>query len=278
MEISSAYLHERFPQTKPVYIKQHPRFNGTLKHPGKAGLLIRNIYGTPQAARIYHKGLLKHLTSHGYRPTDADPCLVFKNSHKGTILVAINMDDFLSVGSTQSIHDDLHTTFTAKYKIKGLDFPAQYLKWHIQRLPHGSRHISQPQIATAILTRPGMLSANPKRTPLPPKAAFTLANDNKPLEQHQAFLYSQTIGDLRYLADSTGPDIHPAVSMLASVMHKPAKQHKNHLHWLLRYLSGTKDHEILFKAGPRSACPSLCTYSDSDFANDDDRKSRSGVV
>ena len=67
MDISSAYLHERFPQTKPVYIK----------HPGKAGLFIGNMYGTPQAARIYHNGL-KHLTSHGYRPTEADPCLVLK--------------------------------------------------------------------------------------------------------------------------------------------------------------------------------------------------------
>ena len=44
MDISSAYLHERFPETKPVYIKQHPRFNGTFKHQGQAGLLIRNIY------------------------------------------------------------------------------------------------------------------------------------------------------------------------------------------------------------------------------------------
>ena len=226
MDISSAYLHERFPQTKRVYIKQHPRFNGTFKHPGKAGLLIRNIYGTSQAARIYHNGLFKNLTSHGYRPTEADPCLLFKKSHKGTILVALNMDDFLSVASTQLMYDDLHTTLTAKYKIKRLGFPAQYLKWHIPRLPHGSIHISQPQVATAILTKTGMLSANPKGAPLPPKAAFTLAHDNTPLEQHQAFLCRQTIGDLRYLVDSTRPDIHPAVSMLASVMHKPAKEHK----------------------------------------------------
>ena len=73
MDISSAYLHEKCPPGKPVYIKQLPRFDGNLKHPGKAGLLTRTIYGTPQAARIYHNGLSKHLNSHGYKPTQADP-------------------------------------------------------------------------------------------------------------------------------------------------------------------------------------------------------------
>ena len=66
--------------------------------------------------------------------------------------------------------------------------------------------------------------------------------------------------------------------MLGSVMHKSAKEHKNHLHWLLPYLSGTKDYGILFKAAPRTAYPSLCTYSDSDFVNNHDCKSRYGVV
>ena len=188
------------------------------------------------------------------------------------------MDEFLSVSSTQLVHEDLQTTLTAKYKIKRLGFPAQYLKWHRQRPPHGSIHILHPQVATAILTKTGILSANPKPTPLPPKAAFTFAPDNKPLEQHQAFLYRQTIGDLCYLADSRRPYVHISVSMLSLVIHKPAKEHKNQLQWLLRYLSGTNGHGILFNAGPRSASTSLCTYSDSDFANDHDPKSRSAVV
>ena len=82
------------------------------------------VYGTPQAARIYQNGIFKHLTSHGYQPTEADPCLFFKTSNNGTIQVAVNMDDFLSVASTQSMQDNLHATLTAKYKIERLGFPA----------------------------------------------------------------------------------------------------------------------------------------------------------
>ena len=278
MDISSAYLHEMFPQTKPVYIKQHPRFDGTLKHPGKAGILMRNIYGTPQAARIYHNGLSKLLTSHGYKPTQADPCLYYKQSEQGLILVAINMDELRSAASFQTLLDEIHAVLTAKYKIKRLGFPEKYLKRHVKRLHNGAIHISQPTVARTILTKTGMLSSNAKRTPLPPKAAFTYTQEDPLLDQQQSFLFRQTIGDLCYLADSTKPDIHPAVSMLASVMHKLARTHKNHLRWLLRYVRGTEQHGILFKANTPNARPSLRTYSDSDCANDHARCSRTGIV
>lgn len=110
LDITSAYLHERFPHTEPAYIKQHPRFDVTIKNPCKEGLLIRNIYGTPQALPIYHTGLSNSPTSHGFKPTEADICIFFEKSHQDLILIAINIDEFLSVASIAGLQDKLHAT------------------------------------------------------------------------------------------------------------------------------------------------------------------------
>lgn len=115
--------------------------------------LICNIYGTTQAARLYHTGLSNHLTSHGYKPTDADQCLFYKTSHHDLIFIAIKMDEVLSVASITELQDELYATLTAKYKIKRLGFPTKYLKWHMKRLKDGTIHISQLTVAGTILKK-----------------------------------------------------------------------------------------------------------------------------
>ena len=153
LDITLAYPHGQFLQTKPVYIKQHSRFDGTFKQPCKARILIRNIYRIPQAARLYHNGLSNRLTSHGHKPTEADPCLLYKTSPQDRILIAINMGDFLSVVSIPEPQYELHATLRTKYKIKRLEFPSKYLKWHMKGLKDGSIHISQPTVDKMILTK-----------------------------------------------------------------------------------------------------------------------------
>ena len=41
--ITAAYLHELYQHDKPIYIRQHPRFDGRIKHNCKAGILQRNL-------------------------------------------------------------------------------------------------------------------------------------------------------------------------------------------------------------------------------------------
>lgn len=172
------------------------------------------------------------------------------------------------------------TSYTppSKYKMKRLGFPEKFLTWHMQRSKDGSIHISRPTVARKILTKTGMLSCEPKHKAFYPKAALTLTPNDPNIDQLQSFLFHQTIGDLRYPTDSTRPDIHPAFSMLAYVMHKPARSHKNHFCWLLCYLSGTKSHGILFKSACEKASDDFCTYTQSDFANDKQRRSRTGIA
>ena len=165
-----------------------------------------------------------------------------------------------------------------KYSIKQLGFLRQYLNWNIQKQADGSIHVSQTATIDIILSKTGMQKCNPRHSPLPYKGPFDDAAKEKPLPPHEASEFRQTIGDLRYIADSTRRDIHTAVSKLASIIHKPTTIHQQNLKWLLRYLKGTRTHGIAYKPVRKQPESALRTYSDSDYANDSDRKSCTGII
>ena len=63
-------------------------------------------------------------------------------------------------------------------------------------------------------------------------------------------------------------------------MSKPQKHHQQALKSLLRYFKGTRTHELFYPHKPRQAQHPhpLQVYSDTDFANAEDRKSITGMV
>lgn len=98
--ITSAYIHEKYQHSKPVYVKQHPRFNGKLKHMGSGGLLVKNLYGTPSGGYYYVKGAQQYLRHRHYQQSEQDCCLSFQlHSATSFIFIAMSSDDFLVVAS-----------------------------------------------------------------------------------------------------------------------------------------------------------------------------------
>jgi len=89
--------------------------------------------------------------------------------------------------------------------------------------------------------------------------------------------FARLLGELQYIANMTRPDIVYAVNRLASYMANPSLQHIGALKRILRYLSGTKMHGIVYWALPQE--PSfLFGYTNALYGNMDDCKSISGYV
>ena len=59
-------------------------------------------------------------------------------------------------------------------------------------------------------------------------------------------VYRQILGELRWIADCTRPDITFAVSKLAVAMMKPTKRHWHLLKYLLRVLKGTINYALVY--------------------------------
>jgi len=78
MDITGAYLHEKYAHTTPVYVWQPKRFDCSYKHRQPAGRLVGNIYGTLPGANIYMTKLHAHLTTGRYQQLKSDPSLFIK--------------------------------------------------------------------------------------------------------------------------------------------------------------------------------------------------------
>ena len=74
-------------------------------------------------------------------------------------------------------------------------------------------------------------------------------DQDEPLSKHsQLQEYQQILGDLRYIADSTRPDIYFVIIRMSVAAKAPTTRHWNALKRVLRYLRHTLQHELLFPA------------------------------
>ncbi|KAF2899352.1 hypothetical protein ILUMI_06823 [Ignelater luminosus] len=87
--------------------------------------------------------------------------------------------------------------------------------------------------------------------------------------------YRQLIGCLTYLMINTRPDICFALNYFNKFQNNATDEIWKYLTRILRYIKGTVNYALTFKADDNQG---LEAYSDSDWANEEDRKSISGYM
>lgn len=111
--------------------------------------------------------------------------------------------------------------------------------------------IIQPALCLATTSNAGFEGVNGRFTPYnyneelrPPETTYVKLRDTEAK-------YRQLVGDLRYLADSTIPDISYATERLGAAMHSstPPQRHCTGMTATVRYLSLTVNHGILYRSG-----------------------------
>lgn len=96
MDLTGAYLHERYEHPRLVYIWQLQRFGRTYKHAARAGQLIGNIYGKHLATHTYTTKFHEHLRNQDSSRTRLHPSFFYKRHTKNIILISISTDNFLT--------------------------------------------------------------------------------------------------------------------------------------------------------------------------------------
>lgn len=109
LDLKSAFLHEDYAGQSALYMKPIPRFDGTNRHSGKVAKVAKNIYGTPNAPRIYVNGLKKHLGSKNYTPLKSDSSVYSRRDGQDVIWIAITIDDFLVTSNAEHMYEQLIT-------------------------------------------------------------------------------------------------------------------------------------------------------------------------
>jgi len=89
-------------------------------------------------------------------------------------------------------------------------------------------------------------------------------------------LFARLLRELQYITNTTHPDITYTVNRLVSYTANLSMQHNIALKWILRYLSGTRSHGIVYKAQPQHQ--NLYGYADTTYGNADNKKLTIGYV
>ena len=275
--ITGAYLHEAYQHEKKVFVWQPPRFDGTYKHKATHGQLKGNVYGTPAAAHIYSTELHAHLKKHGYSQMRSDTSLFTRKVGKTVIIVAISMDDFLCIATNQTLIKALYRTLSQKYTVKRMGRPTAYLNWKIQHDDRGI-HISQPKHIHSVVELLAQKGCNRRSTPYLDGISTDPPSASEDERADISATYGKAVGEIRYIADSTRPDIAFAATTLARALKKPTQRHWKMLQRLVHYLHRTREEGILMPKGNHQRIQ-IHAYSDADYANDQaTRKSITGMV
>ena len=73
--------------------------------PFEALKLEKAIYGLVQAARQFFKKIHDSLVQAGFKSSEADPCMVYKEVQIGVCIMLVYIDDMLIVGTTEAINE-----------------------------------------------------------------------------------------------------------------------------------------------------------------------------
>jgi len=135
--------------------------------------------------------------------------------------------------------------------------------------------ILQSKYIKSILKKEGLEQANPVTMPLDPHTLLVPNPEGNVGDRSNSF--ARLLGELQFIANAMRPDIAYAVNRLASYTANLSLQHVGALKHILRYLSGTRNHGIVYCALPQQ--PSFFYgYVDASYGNTDNCRSISGYI
>lgn len=267
LDVSTAFQHGELEEVVYMEVPEGLNIQGE-----KVCLLKKALYGLKQASRAWNTKIHNILIKLGFSRSNLEPCVYFKSSNEGIIIIALYVDDFIVFSNNPSYKTELKTCLAREFKIRDLGELKHCLGMEFQRdKVTGEIRVNQKQYIQNVLERFNMSDCNPVSTPLDPSMKLDVSTS----ETNVDVPYQHLIGCIMYLAVCTRPDIAFVASYLSQFNVAHSDDHWKAAKRVLRYLQGTKDYHLSFKPTGNK----IYGYVDADFANDvSDRKSYTGFV
>jgi hypothetical protein len=293
MDVPQAFLNADVDEE--VYMELPEGYRAGREH--LVCLLKKALYGLKQAPRNWYLLISKFVQEVlSYKATVSDPCLFFKRSRSGRLmLLFLFVDDFQTSyhPEDKAEWDELKSKLIERFKTKDLGASTWILGMRISRdLKARTITLDQELYLSKALERHGMEQCKPVSTPGLPGGSSAVAVTDSDAAAGSAAVdrqhYMEMVGTVMYPAISCRPDIAHAAQQLAQAMQNPSQQDVLAARRVFRYLAGTKDVGLVFGSrsdkvldtrGRNSFRLDVCAFADADWANDKaDRKSITGWV
>ena len=272
MDVKSAYLNS--PIDTAIYMRLPPGYTSK----GKVARVKKGLYGLRQSGNLWHKTLAIAFQQLDLIRSAVDHGVFYVHDNEGTTIVCSSTDDFAITASSPSRMEKFKSNLSNHFEMSDLGELAWILGIRVTR-DRTLRTISLSQSAyiDSVVKRFNLTSAAPLGTPLDP--SIQLSKDQSPSttqhwEDMQKVPYREAIGSLMYAAIGTRPDITYAVTALSQYLQNPGRAHWEQAKRVIRYLKGTRDHELKF-----GSSGGVEGFSDANWGNDiDDRHSICGYA
>ena len=237
---------------------------------GRYALLLAYVYGLKQASREFQLQNDELLRAAGYLTT-ADPCLYMKTVGDDYIYITLHVDDFLSVATCDSLHQELDDLLTKRYGTlkRGVGDSLTYLGMLIERTPEGHVDVSGPGSVAELLLK--------FRSPKSPVDDYPMLVSmvQKPGDEESvdATEYRSQLGAMNYFQSTFRPDIAYLLSVTASAMQSPKVWDCRRLERGMRFIEGTAGTKIRFH---RDSDFRLHAWADASFQTREFSRSQTG--
>jgi len=267
MDVKTAFLNGELEEE--IYMQQPDGF----VIPGqerKVCKLVKSLYGLKQAPMQWHEKFDKTLVSAGFSVNDADKCVYSRFRGNVGVILCLYVDDILILGSNVEVISDIKCFLSTKFDMKDLGPASVILNIKLTKRDNGIE-LNQSHYVEKLLLRFGHSNCKPAATPYDPCLKLH-KNQGQGYDQVK---FSQIIGSLMYLANTTRPDISYAVSRLSRYSSRPNADHWLALERVMKYLRGSATQGLFYSGFPAV----LEGYSDANWITDsDEMKSTSGFV
>mmetsp|Transcript_37541 Transcript_37541/g.86747 ORF Transcript_37541/g.86747 Transcript_37541/m.86747 type:complete len:1656 (+) Transcript_37541:523-5490(+) len=273
LDFKTAYLNA--PLEEAIYIDVP--FAYKVKTKGDIVLKLRkSLYGLKQSGRNWRELIHNWLTDYGFTQSRQDPCVYSMHHDDGHLSLGIYVDDLLiaDFSGNPKICDAFLLAITSTFKTTLSDDIDSFLSMKLTRSAAGIK-VTISRAILELLERTGLLNARPVDTPMAENLHLVASADAELLDAADATEYRSIVGALIHISHFR-PDIMFAMGTLTHFMSRPGEPHLGAAKRVLRYLAGTIDLGLMFKA---NVDLDFTAFVDADYANcTDTRKSISGFV
>eukprot|EP00122_Pirum_gemmata_P020361 Pgem_evm3s19037 len=230
-------------------------------------LLNKSLYGLVQAGRTWFDYSSDAYQKCGFTRLKSDPCIFSYPMENYTAYLGVYVDDCVLVAKTKEDALKIMKPVFQLLKMQFLGTLTHFLGWKFEYIADGV-FIHQKNYINECVKRFELEQATPRDNPMPTYPRI----DGTPFTGP----YQGLIGSLLYASCSTHPQIQASVSICSKYNTKPTQYTWRSAKTILRYLKGVANKGLLYKKSASGL--KIEIYCDSDYANDESRKSRTGII
>jgi hypothetical protein len=235
--------------------------------------LLKGIPGIKQGSRLFYLKLKSFLLAQGYTQLKADPCVYYRVSPSGLVLLAVWVDDVLAVVPNDEEWALFVACIRTEFALSDKGAVSTFLGMDFKQSADFSEvSLSQHKSITDLRERAGMQNCGFAPTPCVAGIIWTkedcpkVPQPNPPSMPNFRGLTALAV----FIASWTRCDIVYVVNKLCKFMANPGEVHIAALKRLIKYLAGTEDWGLVYRAGSASeGQPSLGLHGYTDSSHMD---------